>query len=247
MYILSLDTTAKTATAAVSNIKDGIVFPLCDSRLNSTLTHSESILPMIDFCLKNANVSLSEVDVLAISAGPGSFTGVRIGISTVKGLAFGNDNVKCIPVSALEALAENVSDESRGTVICSLMDARRNQFYNALFSADGNGNIKRLCNDRAIGFDDLYSELSDKYKSKKIVLVGDGALLAFKLFSDCEGFGHMKIRTARIDRLLQDANSVARCAIRSINSAVDADKLNPVYLRMSQAERERNERIGKEQ
>ena len=93
MYILSIDTTAKTASAAISKVADDKVFPLCDARLNSTLTHSESILPMIDFCLKNANVSLGEVDVLAISAGPGSFTGVRIGISTIKGLAFGNDDV----------------------------------------------------------------------------------------------------------------------------------------------------------
>ena len=137
MYILSVDTTAKTAAAAVSEVKDGVVFPLCESRLNSTLTHSESILPMIDFCLKNSNVGIDQVDVLAISAGPGSFTGVRIGISTIKGLAFGNDNVKCVPVSALESLCENVSDEQKGTVICACMDARRNQFYNALFSANG--------------------------------------------------------------------------------------------------------------
>ena len=167
MYILSVDTTAKTAAACVSMVRDGVVYPLCDSHLNSTLTHSESILPMIDFCLKNAGVSLSEVDVLAISAGPGSFTGVRIGISTIKGLAFGNDNVKCVPVSALEALCENVSDEQRGTVVCACMDARRNQFYNALFLANGKGSIKRLCDDRAIGEDELFKELSEKYASKK--------------------------------------------------------------------------------
>lgn len=244
MYILSVDTTAKTAAAAVSLVKDGVVFPLCDSRLNSTLTHSESILPMIDFCLKNANVSLSEVDVLAISAGPGSFTGVRIGISTIKGLAFGNDNVKCVPVSSLEALCENVSDEQRATLICACMDARRNQFYNALFSANGKGSIKRLCEDRAISAEDLYKELSDKYSSRRIVLVGDGALLAYKLFSEYCGFENMKIVTARSDRLLQDAVSVARTSYRHLDDAVPACNLNPVYLRLSQAERERNERMA---
>lgn len=244
MYILSVDTTAKTASAAVSEVRDDKVFPLCDARLNSTLTHSESILPMIDFCLKNANVQLSDVNVLAISAGPGSFTGVRIGIATVKGLAFGNEDVKCISVSALESLCENVSDEQKGTVICACMDARRNQFYNALFSANGKGSIKRLCDDRAIGEDDLYKELCEKYTSRKIVLVGDGALLAFKLFSSHEGFENMKISVVRTDRLLQDASSVARCAYRHIDSVVTAEKLNPVYLRLSQAERERNERMA---
>ena len=137
MYILSIDTTAKTAAASLSVADDMGVFPLCDARLNSTLTHSESILPMIDFCLKSANVSLSEVDTFAITTGPGSFTGVRIGVSTIKGLTFGNDNVKCIGVSSLEALCENVSDMPKGTIICACMDARRNQFYNAIFSSDG--------------------------------------------------------------------------------------------------------------
>ena len=243
MYILSVDTTAKTASAAVSEVKDGVVFPLCDARLNSTLTHSESILPMIDFCLKNVNIPLSSVDVLAISAGPGSFTGVRIGIATVKGLAFGNDDVKCVAVSALESLAENVSDEQRGTVICACMDARRNQFYNALFSANGKGSIKRLCEDRAIGESELFDELLEKYSARKIVLVGDGALLAYKLFSSHEGFENMKISVVRADRLLQDASSVARCAYRNVEKSVKPDKLNPVYLRLSQAERERNERM----
>jgi tRNA threonylcarbamoyladenosine biosynthesis protein TsaB len=246
MYILSVDTTAKTASAAVSLVKEEKVFPICDARLNSTLTHSESILPMIDFCLKNAAVSIDEVDVLAISAGPGSFTGVRIGIATVKGLAFGNDNVRCVGVSSLEALAENVSDESRGTVVCAVMDARRNQFYNALFSANGKGSIKRLCEDRAISAEDLYKEIRKSFPSRKIVLVGDGALLAYKLFSSYEGFSDIKIIPVRSDRLLQDASSVARCAYRNLDCAVPAEKLSPVYLRLSQAERERNERMAKE-
>ena len=245
MYILSVDTTAKTAAAAVSEVKDGVVFPLCESRLNSTLTHSESILPMIDFCLKNSNIGMDEVDVLAISAGPGSFTGVRIGISTIKGLAFGNENVRCVPVSALESLCENVSDEQKGTVICACMDARRNQFYNALFSANGKGNIKRLCEDRAVSSEELFSELLEKYSSRKIVLVGDGALLAYKLFSSYEGFETLKVSTVRSDRILQDACSVARCAYRNLDCSVLPNNLNPVYLRLSQAERERNERMAK--
>lgn len=245
MNILSIDTTAKTAAACVSRVVDGEVFPLCDSRLNSTLTHSESILPMIDFCLKNAKISPSEVDVIAISAGPGSFTGVRIGIATVKGLAFANKSAKCVPVSALESLAHNVDDERRGTVVCACMDARREQFYNALFSCDGRGNIKRLCDDRAVSARDLFDELKNKYSSKRIVLVGDGAALAKKLFDGFEGSEDISVTLARGDRILQDACSVARCAYLHIDEAVEHEKLVPVYLRMSQAERERNERIGK--
>ena len=246
MYILSVDTTAKTATAAVCLVKDEEVCPVCDVRLNrATMTHSESILPMIDYCIKNAGISMSEIEVLAISAGPGSFTGVRIGIATVKGLAFGNEDVKCVAVSALEALCENVSDEARGTVVCACMDARRNQFYNALFSANGKGQIKRLCEDRAIGEDELFSELCEKYKGRKIVLVGDGAALAYSLFEKHCGFKEMKIAVARGDRLLQDASSVARVAYRNVDNAVAGDTLSPVYLRMSQAERERNERMSK--
>lgn len=244
MYILSVDTTAKTAAAAVSKVVDGVVFPICDAHLNSTLTHSESILPMIDFCLKNAGIPFSDVGLLAVSAGPGSFTGVRIGISTIKGLCFGSE-VKCVGVSALEALAENVSDEQKGALICPVMDARRNQFYNALFSANRKGDIKRLCDDRAIGEDELFEELKEKYSSRKIVLVGDGALLAYKLLSAHDGFEKLKVLPARSDRLLQDASSVARCGFRHIDESVDADKLNPVYLRLSQAERERNERMAK--
>ncbi len=244
MLILSVDTTAKTATAAVSKLVNGVIYPLCDTKLNGTLTHSESILPMIDFCLKNSYVELKDVDVIAVSVGPGSFTGVRIGISTVKGLAFAHKSVKCLPVSALESLCHNVDDERKGTIICACMDARRNQFYNAVFSVDGNGNIKRRCDDRAISAEDLYKELCEKYKSKRIVLVGDGAYLANDLFSSYEDFDSMSIKVARTDRVLQDACSVARCASYHLNEVVDDDKLVPVYLRLSQAERERNERIG---
>lgn len=244
MYILSVDTTAKTATTALSEERDGKLFPLCDVRLNGTLTHSESILPMIDFCLKNAKVALSEVGVLAISVGPGSFTGVRIGVSTVKGLAFANRDAKCVPVSALLALAENVSDSPCGTIVCACMDARRNQFYNAVFSVCENQMLERLCADRAIDAEELYLELSQKYRNSNIVLVGDGAVLAYELFKDKDGFGDMNVCFARGDRLLQDALSVARCAYLNLENSVLPENLNPVYLRLSQAERERNERLG---
>ena len=244
MYILALDTSAKTATASVCKVVNNMVYPLCDARLNSTMTHSESILPMIDYCLKNASVSLDMIKIIAVSQGPGSFTGVRIGISTVKGLAFSNPDLRCVGVSSLKALAHNADDERRGTVICACMDARRNQVYNALFLADGKGNIKRVCDDRAISVDDLFAELRDKYCKQRIVAVGDGAELFYNSVSKNADFCDMKISLARCDRLLQDATSVARCAYFDIDKAVSSDLLNPVYLRLSQAERERNERMN---
>ncbi len=246
MFVLAIDTTAKTATASLCRVENQEVLPVSCASLNGTLTHSESTLPMIDFCLTSANVDINEVDVLAVSAGPGSFTGVRIGISTIKGLAFGRTGVKCIPVSALEALAGNTDDEARGTLVCPCMDARRNQVYNALFSCNGNGNIKRLTEDRAVSLEDLYTELYEKYSSRKIVLVGDGARLAMQYFSSQETFNTMKICLARADRLLQDSVSVARTAFRHIDKEIMPEKLNPVYLRLSQAERERNERMEKQ-
>lgn len=245
MYILSLDTTAKTAAAGISEYSDGKLLPVSQTVLNSTLTHSESILPMIDFCLKNARLTLDDIELCAISAGPGSFTGVRIGISTLKGLAFGR-KIKCIPVSTLEALCHNVDDAKRDTIICAVMDARRNQFYNALFKADGCGNIKRLCPDRAISAEDLFSELSEKYSSKNILFVGDGAVLAQKLLNLSEI--NIKASLVRYDRMYQDAYSVAKTAILIYDEKKDysSEQLSPVYLRLSQAERERNERLSKE-
>ena len=246
MYILSVDTTAKTAACSVCTVKDGELLPICSSQLNSTLTHSESILPMIDFCLKNANVKPDDIDLIGVSSGPGSFTGVRIGIATVKGFAFGSDKIKCVSVSALEALAHNVDLCEKSTILCSCMDARRNQFYNAIFECAGNNNLVRLCEDRAVDYNDLFCELKEKYCDSSIVLVGDGAELALRLFSSLEGFGDMNITFCGYDRTYQNGVSVAKCALLHEEEKVSADDLTPAYLRMSQAERERNEKESSE-
>lgn len=248
VYILALDTTAKTACAALCETNDGAEISVkSQCTVNSTATHSESLLPMADFCLKEASVSFDDIGAIAVSNGPGSFTGVRIGVSAVKGLAFGKDNIKCVPVSALYALALNVSFENDATVICACMDARRNQFYNALFMADGKGNLLRLCDDRALSADELYSELCEKYKNADIVLVGDGAYLAYKLLCETDRPERLNIRTARADLVYQNAYSVARAANEKLNSEPDGDysseSLLPMYLRLSQAERERNEKL----
>lgn len=243
MYILSLDTTAKTAAAGIIRSDGEKLMPCVTSQVNSTLTHSESLLPMIDFCLKNAHISLDDISCIAVSAGPGSFTGVRIGISAVKGLAFGRD-IECIGVSTLHALALNADDEKRGSIICPVMDARRNQFYNALFSCSTNGSVKRLCSDRAISFDELCAELETKYGKKNIIIVGDGAELFISLLN--KENKNIKATLARSDKIYQNAYSVAKAALSEKKDGCDysAEKLLPVYLRLSQAERERNERMA---
>ena len=149
MLLLSVDSSAVTASAALT--KDGRVIK--SEFINKGLTHSETLLPLIENVMEGC--AYKRLDAIAVTAGPGSFTGVRIGVATVKGLAFPCD-IPCISVSTLEAIAYNFTDEN--AVICAVMDARRMQFYNALFKVE-NGRVTRLCEDRAISIDALREEL----------------------------------------------------------------------------------------
>lgn len=215
--ILSLDSTAVTASVALTdNAK-----VLKSEFINSGLTHSETLLPMVKRVMQGH--SFSELDGIAVTAGPGSFTGVRIGIATVKGLAF-NYETPCYGVSTLEAIAYNFTDTD--CIVCAVMDARRMQFYNALFEIK-NGVVNRLCDDRAIGIDELRKELDGM---KNVVIAGDGASLCFENLSldNCE--------LAPQDRIYQNAVGVSH-AIKNKKS-ITPEQLVPVYLRQSQAERE---------
>ena len=189
--------------------------------INAGLTHSETLMPMIKRVLQGN--SLSELDAIAITAGPGSFTGVRIGVATAKGLAFKND-IPCISVSTLEAIAYNFIDES--CIVCAVMDARRMQFYNAVFELK-NVQCKRLCEDRAISIEDLREDLK---KYDKVIIAGDGARLCF------ENIGLENACLADEDKIFQNAVSVARAAENK--EKIPAARLLPIYLRQSQAERE---------
>ncbi len=245
MYILSLDTTAKTVSVCVSQKKDdGSLVPLSRNTRNCGFTHSETLLPMINDCLGGAGIKISQIGLLACSAGPGSFTGVRIGVSTIKGLSFSLDNMEiphtCVGVSGLEALATNLISVT-GALICPVMDARRSQFYNAVFKATRAGRLRRLCHDRMPTAEQLYSELSEKYKGKKILLTGDGAPLCKKLFDELSGEGcNFSYSVCDISLMYQDAFSVAKVAIDK--EGISGKELSPTYLRASQAERERLER-----
>ena len=234
MKILALDSTAKTMSVALTDDERLIGLTV----LNTENTHSTTLLPAIEGMLSGAGMTLSEIELLVCSAGPGSFTGVRIGAATVKGLAFA-DGKKCIGVSSLEALAMNITAGSG--IVCAVMDARRNQLYNALFEIDENG-LKRKSPDRVITKDELYAELSE-YKGK-IYIVGDGYKIAKAALStlDCP-------ETSETVKY-QNAYSVAMLGLKSYKSLSDSERekltasaLSPVYLRASQAEREREEKL----
>lgn len=228
MLIAGLDSTAVTASATVADIgDDGEVRTYSLFTVKNKMTHSETLLPMLDNALKQFGAEIGDIGLFAVSAGPGSFTGVRIGVATVKGLATPG-NIPCAGVSALEAIAENVGNG----YVCALMDARREQFYTALFK-DG----ERLSGDKALSAEEIYKNLSGL---ENVTLCGDGAMLLKRLCKD-KGAGFRLAPAASVD---QNALSVAVCGWRMYKAGktVTAAELKPVYLRIPQAERERLER-----
>lgn len=229
MLILALESSAKAASAALMEDESLIAqYSQC-----SGLTHSRTLLPMVEDMLKNTEKKIADVDLIAVAHGPGSFTGIRIGVSTVKGLAWASDK-KCVGVSTLEAMAWH--GVSAGGLICPVMDARRSQVYNALFETDGDGRPVRLTEDRAVSLAELTAELKG-YECVPF-LVGDGAKLTYDYLTN-EGIA---CRMAPANLLYQSAWGVGMAALGK--DAGSADDLLPVYLRLSQAERERQERMA---
>lgn len=225
MLILALESSAKAASVALTEDESLIAqYSQC-----SGLTHSRTLLPMVDDMLKNTEKTIAGVDLIAVAHGPGSFTGIRIGVSTVKGLAWASGK-KCVGVSTLEAMAWH--GVSAGGVVCPVMDARRSQVYNALFEIK-DGKPHRLCADRAIALDELAKEID----GKNAFLVGDGARLTYEYMRKLG----IACRMAPENLVYQSAWGVAMAALDK--TAGTADDLLPVYLRLSQAERERQERM----
>ena len=224
MKILALETSAKAVSAAVT--ENGKV--LCSGYQDTGLTHSRTLMPIVEHILKNTGLTCADMDTIAVAAGPGSFTGIRIGVSAAKGLAFAVDK-PAIGVSTLAAMARNVAFAD-GLVICA-MDARRNQIYNALFEAK-DGTLTRLTEDRAIGLAELAEELKDDPRSKTVV--GDGARLCFDFLTQAG----IPCRLAPAHLLMQNATSVALEAeqLAAEGGFVSAQELEPVYLRPAQAD-----------
>ena len=227
MIILALESSALTASVAVC---DGERL-LGEYTINNGNTHSETLLPMVESLLKFLKLSVSDVDLFACSVGPGSFTGIRIGVATLKGLAFASEK-PCVGVSTLEAMAYNLSVPNG--LICPVMNARRKQVYTALFR-EKDGNLERLMPDSAISIAEL-DKLLDDY-NEPVYLVGDGYDITLQNLSHPVGDTPQRLR-------YQSAASVAKAAwlaYRSGEYSSDGE-ISPIYLRPCQAERERLEK-----
>ena len=231
MKILALDSTAEVASVSICEDEK----PVAVYTVKNGNTHSQTLLPMIEAALKHSELTVGDVELFAASEGPGSFTGVRIGAATLKGLAFGR-KLPCVGVSTLEALAYNLIGFEG--IICPVMNARRSQVYNALFRCDGT-RLTRLCLDRAVAISELESELEGM--NERVYLVGDGydvTLKGFTAFTPCSTPEALR---------LQNAYSVAQCALAAYRAGrySDDSEITATYLRLSQAERERLEKENK--
>ena len=231
--ILAFETTAKAGSVAL--YENGKL--LGEQYQNTGLTHSQTLMVMAEDLLKQCGKTVSDVTAVAVAEGPGSFTGVRIGVAAAKGFAWGA-RIPCFGISTLEAMAVSLGIH-RG-LVCPCMDARRNQVYNALFYVN-EGQLERYSEDRAIALAELKNEL--EALDGPVYLVGDGAELAYKHLAS----GMEELILPPEHRRHQRALGVALAAEAKIAAGDpgDANAMTPNYLRLSQAERERMERMQK--
>lgn len=232
MKILAIDTSALVATAALCEDET----PIAIYSQKSGLTHSQTMLPIVRNLLNDAGITMDDIDMLAVSAGPGSFTGVRIGVSTIKGLAFGKNKI-CIGVSTLDAMAHSIAAFCTDALLCPVMDARRGQLYNAIFEVHGTTPV-RITPDRLTSAEELADELASY--ERPVFFIGDGYdIMARKKLP----FMRQTPPQAR----WQSGYGVARSALHTYQNAEDRSiftdsLLRPDYLRKPQAEREAEER-----
>ena len=234
MLILAFETSAKAVSVALHD-GNGL---LGESYQNTGLTHSQTLMVMAEDMLRCSGKTVSDITAVAVAEGPGSFTGVRIGVAAAKGFAWGGE-LPCYGVSTLEAMAETLGVWQG--YVCPCMDARRSQVYNALFYVNS-GSIERVREDRAISLAELGDEL--KMLEGPIFLVGDGSMLAHRTLKDTVP----ALVLPPEHRMHQRASGVALVAAKKISAGEtgDANALTPNYLRLSQAERERLEKQKKE-
>ena len=228
MLILAFETSAKAASVAL--MEDGKL--LAQSYQNTGLTHSQTLLPMAQDLLKNCDRTPQQLEAVAVAAGPGSFTGVRIGVAAANGLAWGKE-LPCYGVSTLEAMALTMGVYD-GLVV-PVMDARRSQVYTATFQAV-QGSLSRQCEDRAISLEELGEEL--KNVTQPIFLVGDGSNVCYNALRDTVP----NLILPPEHRMHQQAAGVALAAQKQIDAGLPGNGAEPNYLRLSQAERERKEK-----
>ena len=233
MLILAFETSAKAASVA---LHDGQKL-LAESYQNTGMTHSQTLMVMVEDALKQCGKTAADVTAVAVAEGPGSFTGVRIGAAAAKGFAWGRE-IPCYGISTLEAMAHSLGIYQG--YVCPVMDARRAQVYNALFYVN-RGEITRVAPDRAIALADLSEEL--KSLSEPVFLVGDGSNLCYNtLLKDVPN-----LVLPPEHRMHQRAVGVALLAVQAAAAGIapGGAELTPNYLRLSQAEREKLERENK--
>ena len=225
MKILSIDSSSVTASVAIT--ENGKI--LSEKFINNGLTHSQTLMPMVEEVINESKISVKDIDLFAVTNGPGSFTGVRIGISCVKGVADALSK-KCVVVSTLEAIAEPLKNQD--VIACAVMDARCNQVYTAIFN-QGN----RLCEDKAVLIDELGEEL--KQYDKKVVFIGDGSVLCYEKL--CENIQNCEVADENI-RYVHGSSIgfIAEEKIKNGEEPINSANLVPFYLRLPQAERELN-------
>lgn len=230
MNIVAIDTSGPAASCAA--MKNGeIVYAVA---MNQGLTHSETIMPALDACMHAANLTAKDVDVFAAVAGPGSFTGVRIGVCAVKGLAHAYQT-PCVQIDALEALAMNF--QYFDGVACPILDARRNQVYCAAFEMK-NGLPERILADEAIEIDRFFETLPE---DRRLVFLGDGLRVHADKIRACFG-ERAVIAPANLCQLRAEAACLL--AAQKKDQWMEGRMLTPLYLRAPQAERERNARLN---
>ena len=230
MKILAVDTSSNVASAAIVD-GDKLV---CECVLNNKLTHSQTLMPMIDEVFKKSELTPCDIDVFAVSNGPGSFTGLRIGVTTIKGLAHAQDKPVCA-VNTLEALAFNLP--FCPYIISPIMDARREQVYNAFYKWE-NGELKEITKPRAVSLEDCLNELITI--GEKVVFLGDGVAVFRDKIKDT--LKEQALFTPQL-ACTQRAACVAEAAKNK--ETMSYGELAPLYLRKSQAEREAEEREEK--
>ena len=236
MNVLAIDTSGPVCGVCI--LADGAV--RYEAAALNKLTHSTNLMPMVDTAFAAAGMTLADMDRIAVVTGPGSFTGVRIGVAAIKGFAFGKNKI-CVGTSTLDALARNAMGLSGNFLAVPVMDARRSQLYNAIFEYN-DGELTRLCEDRLISAAELEAELAKA--DKPIYFFGDGYAIADKLNLP------QKASTPKI-LIYQNAAAVAASALHKYETSEAKEDftdlaLSPKYLRASQAERE-EERKRKEQ
>ena len=236
MKILALDSSGLVASVAVA--EDDML--LAEYTVNYKKTHSQTLLPMLDTIARMIELDLNSVDAIAVAAGPGSFTGLRIGSATAKGLGLALDK-PLVAVPTVEGLAYNLYDVSQ--LICPVMDARRNQVYTGIYRFEAHEMIT-VMEQAALSVEELCGKLNEM--NREVIFLGDGVAVYRELLSEKMQVPY-SFAPAHVNK--QRAGAIAALGMRYIKrgKTQSAAEHQPDYLRLSQAERERAERNAAKQ